>query len=237
VSDAKPKDHKKKRFKKRYWLLIDLAIAAVILVLMLYRPSRYGVPVVTPGKLEQGEIHPYLTHDLLPQLHNGAQSGEPFDLVVLQKPINEAIAQCEWPIESDGVRLYPPVVSFEPRRIALMAGVDMKGVELVVTAVVEPELDARDLLNLRVAKVKVGAMNITPLARFIAKRMYKQHLELWPIDTEDLRTKIAGSLLNDEPFEPVFDIRDFFEDGRQKLRVEKVTIEQGKVTIRLAPAS
>jgi hypothetical protein len=80
-------------------------------------------------------------------------------------------------------------------------------------------------------------MNITPLARFIAGRMYEQRLELLTIDTEDLRTRIAASLLNDEAFEPVFDIRDFFEDGRQKLRVEKVTIEHGKITIRLAPAS
>jgi len=113
----------------------------------------------------------------------------------------------------------------------------MKGVDLVITVVGEPRLNEEGLLNLHVAKVKIGAMNITPLARMIAKRMYAQRLATVPIDTEDLGAKIAGSLLNDEPFEPVFDIADIFENEKKKLRIEKITIQQEKLILRLVPAS
>ena len=227
------KKRKKRKFKKRYWLLIDLAIAIVIFALLLHKPGRYKPPEYTDDKL----VSPYLTNILGPAIHNGAQREEPFDLVVTQKGINEIIAWSKWPKESEGVRFSAPVVFFVPDRIELMGTANMKGADLVVTIVVEPRLNEEGLLNLHVAKLKIGAMNITPLARMIAKRMYAQRLATVPIDTEDLGAKIAGSLLNDEPFEPVFDIADIFESENKKLRIEKITIMQEKLILRLVPAS
>lgn len=229
------KKRKKRKFKKRYWLLIDLAIAIVIFALLLHKPGRYKPPDIAVGNRRQ--VSPYLTHELLPQLHNGAQREEPFDLVVTQKGINEIIAWSKWPKEAEGVRFSAPVVFFAPDSIELMGTANMKGVDLIITVVAEPGLDEEGLLNLHVAKVKIGAMNITPLARMIAKRMYAQRLATVPIDTEDLGAKIAGSLLNDEPFEPVFDIAEIFESENKKLRVEKITIMQEKLILRLVPAS
>lgn len=227
------KKRKKRKFKKRYWLLIDLAIAIVIFALLLHKPGRYKPPEYTDDKL----VSPYLTNVLGPAIHNGAQREEPFDLVVTQKGINEIIAWSKWPKESEGVRFSAPVVFFVPDRIELMGTANMKGVDLVVTIVAKPRLDKEGLLNLHVAKVKIGAMNITPLARMIAKRMYAQRLATMTIDTEDLGAKIAGSLLNDEPFEPVFDIADIFENENKKLRIEKITITREKLILRLVPAS
>ena len=74
-------------------------------------------------------------------------------------------------------------------------------------------------------------MNITPVARLIAKRMYAQRLATTYIDTEDTQAKIAASLLNDEPFEPVFEVED------KKVRVKKITIKQEKLILHLTPAS
>lgn len=227
------KKRKKRKFKKRYWLLIDLAIAIVIFALLLHKPGRYKPPEYTDNKL----VSPYLTNILGPAIHNGAQREEPFDLVVTQKGINEIIAWSEWPKESEDIRFSVPVVFFVPDRIELMGTVNMKGVDLVVTVVAEPGLNEEGLLNLHVAKVKIGAMNITPLARMMAKRMYAQRLATVPIDTEDLGAKIAGSLLNDEPFEPVFDIADIFESESKKLLIEKITIQEEKLILRLVPAS
>ncbi len=227
------KKRKKRKFKKRYWLLIDLAIAIVIFALLLHKPGRYKPPEYTDDKL----VSPYLTNILGPAIHNGAQREEPFDLVVTQKGINEIIAWSKWPKESEGVRFSAPVVFFAPESIELMGTANMKGADLVVTVVAKPRLDKEGLLNLHVAKVKIGAMNITPLARMIAKRMYAQRLATVPIDTEDLGAKIAGSLLNDEPFEPVFDIADIFESENKKLRIEKITIQEEKLILRLVPAS
>ncbi len=112
-----------------------------------------------------------------------------------------------------------------------MGTVNIKGVEFVVTIVAEPKIDERGLLNLWVTKVKVGAMNITLLARVMAKTMYQKQLATAPLNTQDWRAKIAGSLLNDEPFEPVFKVED------KKVRVKKITITQEKLTIHLTPAS
>ena len=227
------KKRKKRKFKKRYWLLIDLAIAIVIFALLLHKPARYKPPEYTDDKL----VSPYLTNILGPAIHNGAQRDEPFELVVTQKGINEIITWSKWPKESEGVRFSAPVVFFVPERIELMGTANMKGVDLVISIVAEPRLNEEGLLDLHVAKVKIGAMNITPLARMIAKRMYAQRLATVPIDTEDLGAKIAGSLLNDEPFEPVFDIADIFENENKELRIEKITIQQEKLILRLAPAS
>jgi hypothetical protein len=80
-------------------------------------------------------------------------------------------------------------------------------------------------------------MNITPIARLMAKRMYTERLATVHVDTENLRAKIAASLLNDEPFEPVINVRDIFEDVDKKVRIEKITITQKKLTIRLVPVS
>ena len=230
-TEADSKTRKKRKFEKRYWLLIDLAAASIILALLLCRPSRYNPPGEATDDGKQGKVCPYLTHELLPQLYNGIQQEEPFELVVTQKGINEIIAWSKWPKESEGVRFSSPEVLFVPDGIVLMGTAVIGGVELVITIVAEPALDEDGLLNLRVAKIKIGALNVTPIARMVAKRMYAQRLETTYIDTEDLRAKIAASLLNNEAFEPVFEIED------KKVRVKKIIITEGKLTARLAPAS
>jgi hypothetical protein len=219
------KARKKRKFKKLYWLLLALAAASIPLVLLLYKPTHYDPPDFAHSK----EVSPYLTHELSPQFYNGAQRGEPFDLVVLQKGINDIVARSKWPREFDGVSFSTPAVLFVPDSIVLMAAVNIKGVEFVVTIVAEPKIDDHGLLNLRVTKVKVGAMNITILARVMARRIYQQRLATTPLNAQDLRAKIAGSLLNDEPFEPVFKVED------KKVRVQRVTIKQEKLILRLAP--
>jgi hypothetical protein len=50
------------------------------------------------------------------------------------------------------------------------------------------------------------------------------------IDSDAWETKIAGSLLSGEPFEPVFKIDD------RKLRIEQITVQNQKLTARLIPA-
>ena len=236
-TDTKLKVRKKRKFKKRYWLLLDLALAIIILALLFYKPARYKPLDIAPAGNNQDQISPYLSNVLLPQLHNGAQRQEPFDLVVIQKGINEAIARLQWPKESNGVLLSAPKVFFVPENIVLMGTASIKGAELVVTVVAKPSLDEEGLLHLQVEKVKIGAMNITLIARLMAKRMYAERVDSVPVDLNDLRAKIAASLLIDEPFEPIFNIKDIFDDVDKKVRVEKITMAQKKLILRLVPAS
>jgi len=235
--DTKLKTRKKRKFKKRYWLLLDLALAIIILALLFYKPARYKPLDIAPAGNNQDQISPYLSNVLLPQLHNDAQRQEPFDLVVIQKGINETIARLQWPKESNGVLLSAPTVFFVPENIVLMGTANIKGAELVITVVAKPSLDEEGLLHLRVEKVKIGAMNITLIDRLMAKRMYTERLATVHVDTGNLRARIAASLLIDEPFEPIFNIRDIFDDVDKKVRIEKITITQKKLTIRLVPVS
>jgi hypothetical protein len=231
--DLKRRKKRKRKIDRRKkaicWLLVDVAVAAVVLALLLYKPSHYRV--VGPGgtRYEDGRVHPYLSHELLPDFYNGAQCGKPFDLVVIEAKMNEAIAG--WSEQSEDVSLSAPLVVFLPGRIVLMATANIRGARLVVSAVLEPKIDEQGLLNLAVAKLKVGAMRITFLAKIMAKRMYQHQLATVRVDTEDARTKIAASLLNSEPFEPIFKGED------KKVRLEEIIITKGKLTLRFVPAS
>jgi uncharacterized protein YpmS len=132
---------------------------------------------------------------------------------------------------SEGIMLYGPLVLFEPGSVVLMGTANLKSVEFVVTIVLEPKIDEQGLLNLQVAKMKVGAMNITPLAKMVAKKMYAERLDTMRVDTDTFQARIAASLLNDEPFEPVFKVDNI------KVRIETITIHEEKLTAHLIPAS
>ena len=220
---------KARRNKLIRWLLVDLAVAAIVFALLLYRPGRYKP--ISPDNYEKGEVSPYLTNNLSPAIYNGTQRAEPFDVVITQEGLNDIISRANWPMESEGVLLYAPAALFVPGRLVLMGTADAKGVEFVVTIELEPKIDEEGLLNLQVTKVKVGAMNITPLAKIMAKKMYAQRITASGVDTKALETKIVGSLLNDEPFDPVFSIDE------RKVRIEKITIEKEKLLAHLVPAS
>jgi hypothetical protein len=227
-----PKFRKRTRPKKLlWWLCVDLVVAVVVLALLLHKPGRYDPADLDSVGLEHGQVSPYLTHELSPQFYNGTQRGEPFELVITQKGINEIVAGWGWPKMSEGIMLYAPAVVFVPGSVVLMGTANIKGVELVVTIVLKPSIDEHGLSNLQVAEVKVGAMNITPLAKMMARKMYAERLATMSVDTRALYARITASLLNDEPFDPVFEVDD------RKVRVEDITVHREKLTARLVPAS
>lgn len=215
----------KRTRRKLCWLLFHLAAIAILLSLLLYTPGRYN-PMEHADTKSQSK---YLTHELAPGFYNGTQKGQPFDLPVTQQGINDIIAHSGWPRQYGETSFCEPAVLFEPTGIVLMGTVDMRGVGFVVTIVINPYLDDKGLLNLRVGKVKVGAMNVTFPAKIIAKKMYEQRVQAGPVDVEDIRTQIAASLLADEPFEPVFKAEDKY------VRLERITLEKEMLTLRLVP--
>ena len=221
---------KKAGFKKVCWFLVGLvAVVAFFILLLLHKPNYYNPPETAPANNDQSEVSPYLTHVLSPQLYNGAQRREPFDLVVVQEGINDIIAGGEWPKETDGIRFLMPGVFFVPDNIILMGTVVAGGAELVVTIVGRPVLDDEGLLNLKVTKVRVGVVNVTFLAKVIAERIYKKQPGRSENNAQSLEAKIAGSLLSNEPFEPVFEIDD------KKVRIKKIAVEQKKLTVSFVP--
>jgi hypothetical protein len=226
-----PQTRRKQRYKKLIrWLLVDLAVAATIFALLLYKPSRYDPLKAGLADHRPGQVSPYLTR-LSSEYYNGAQRRQPFELVVTEKGINQAITGSDWPMESGGIWFASPAVLFVPDSIILMGTANLKGAEFVITIMIEPEVNDQGQLNLQVAKVKIGAMNITPLAKMMAKKMYAERLATVPVDTEDWRAQIAASLLNEEAFEPIFPAED------KNVRLEKITVRKGELILRLVPAS
>jgi len=223
---------KKKKSKYRkllYWLLVDVLVAVVVIALLLHKPARYH-PVVRSADSDSNRVHPYIHRDLASTLYNGAQSQHPFDMEVLDASLNEAIAQAKWPQESGGITFSAPEILFQPGRIVLMGTADIEGAELVITIELEPRFSDEGLLSIGVETVKIGAMNITPLAKMIARQKYQEYLETVPTDTTDIRAQLAAALLNEESFEPVFEVEDKW------IRLKTISIVPGKLAVHFVPA-
>ena len=226
------KIHRESRRRKVViWLLVDLAVAVIVFLLLIYRPGSYNPLDYDSLGYEQGQVSPYLTHVLSPQFYNNSQLDKPFDLVVTQDGINEIVAGLGWPKFSNGVMLYSPAVLFVPGSVIIMATANAKGMELIITIELEPKIDEQKLLNLHVTKVKVGAVNITPLAKMVGKKMYAERFAAMPVDTEALQTKIVSSLLNEQPFDPVLEVEN------NKVRIKEITIQKGKLIAHFVPSS
>ena len=147
-----------------------------------------------------------------------------------EEGINRAIGSQRWSEPAQDAEIRAPSVAFSPESVLLMGMVLLKGASFVVTIGIEPKIDAQGLLALHVTTVKVGALNLTLLARPVAKRMYAQRLATVPVDTEDIRSQIAGALLDNKAFDPVFSVRD------RQVRVKSLTPQKGQIVVRFAPA-
>jgi hypothetical protein len=221
------KRKKSRRRKLLIWLAVDLAVAAVVIGLLVYRPSRYR-PVVPPPNPDGETVHPYLQRDLGSTFYNEAQKRRTFEMVVLDGKLNEAISNQRW--MSEGVMLVAPQVFFVPGRVILMGTADVEGAKFIVSIELAPQINEQGLLDLPVEKIKVGAMNVTPLARMMARKMYQEQVQTNAVDVKNIGTKIAASLLNGEPFDPVVEVDDAW------VRLRSLTITDGKLTALFAPA-
>jgi hypothetical protein len=218
---------KKRRRRLIIWFAVDIAIAVIFFTLLLYTPGRYN----PPKPADNNEVSQYLTHELLADLYNNAQYDEPFELVIEQAGINDAIARANWPVEFDEVLFETPQVFFVSDAIIVMEPVEIKGLEFVITARVSPLLDEQGLLYLKVDTMKVGAMNLTPIARIMGQKMYEHHMAMADINTRDLRARIAAALFAKTPFRPVLQI------GRRKVQIERIDIENSRLTVGFSPVS
>ncbi|MHC4131107.1 MAG: hypothetical protein ACYSSP_07945 [Planctomycetota bacterium] len=221
----------KKFLKRAIWPGISLILSIIIILLLLYKPAGYIPADKASAQSGDNQLSQNITNRLLPEFYNGIQQPEPFEMTINEKEINEIIAHAKWPKYSEGFIFYAPKASLSPGKVGFMCTILQFGldVELVVTVQTEPLLDDKGLLNINVTEIKVGAVNITPLASFLARRMYKEQKPDY-ISPEDWRGKIAGSIFENAGFEPVFKIK-----GRW-VRLEELDIEEGYLRVRLSSA-
>ncbi len=228
------KKGRKTKFRKWYLFLAVPPLMVILFALVLYKPAHYR-PVAIG---ESNEVSLYLTNELLPEFYNGLEREEPFELIITEEGINDIIARHKWPKEAGEIQFSVPQVLFEPDRIVLMGMVASGGLELIMTVEGGAFIDVNGLMNLRLKKVKAGAVNITPFAKMVAKQAYENRLaparcfapkQRGAVDAEDFRARIAEALIEERPFEPVFE----FED--KKARVAGIWMKPGKIVVRIVP--
>jgi hypothetical protein len=227
---AKPKTCKKAKFKKIYF--VPAGIAAIfffLVILLLHKPIGYNPTKRTVEPQNQGKVSRYLTHQLLPNLYNGVQRGEPFELTIIQDGINDEIGSAKWPKDAAGIIFNVPQVVFGQGKIVLMGTLSSGGVDLVVSSQIEPAIDPNGMMSLSLTKITVGAVNVTPFAKALLSNLYTNYLQSKERNTDSSEAKVIFSLLEDTAFEPEFEL-----EGR-KVRIEKITVEQGILAMRLVP--
>jgi hypothetical protein len=208
---------------------VVVAVIIVCLAMLTHRPRQYQpLPRTTSD-----EVNPYLTHYLAPQVNNNIQIDKPFEVIVPQKELNEIIADegslgWSWPVKLNGVTFDRPIVIFAPKRVMLMGIVDYAGFPIVVTVIADPALDNRGLLSLNLRKVKAGIINITPLAKVIAGKVFAHQINKH--DTELWLRSLCDALLANKPFEPVFPTYE-----NKDILLTGAEIEQQQLTLRFRP--
>jgi hypothetical protein len=232
IEQQKRKDQQKTQPRKHYALKLTLLIVAglivaltIIVLLLLHKPSGYE----PPQTIEDRQVSKYLTHVISQDLYNGAQLGEPFDLVITEEGISDIVARSGWPKQVGEASFSTPEVKFNPGIILLRGMVNLDTVELFVVIEGTGYIDGQGLLHLDVTKVKIGAVSVTTIAKLVAGALYNNEATRRQLEEDDWRAKIMTALLLDTPFEPVFEIEE------SKVRIDNVKIESGKVTIHFVP--
>ena len=218
---------KSKSGKKRWLLLIDAAVSLIIVLLLIillrHSPSDYA-----PEPAFEKQVSPYLTHHILPEFYNGMQKRSPFELVIEQKGLNEAIASLGWPkIYGNGLIISTPVVYLAPQNLRLMAMVNMNSVEMVVTVEIAPRFEENGQLSLEVEKVKMGALGVTYIAKKLAKKMYNEQEQ--SIEPDNIASLALAAILADKPFDPVFAVE------KERAKVDRVILEKEAARIHIVP--
>jgi len=155
----------------------------------------------------------------------------PVKVVDNNQGLNDAIARSPQPIRLHNITLSDAQVIFTPDQIILMATARAQPVDFVITAELNPIIDQHGLLNIHVNRVALGAIKITGLAKWIAASAYSNWLSSTGTDPNNLAARVCQSLLNDEPFEPVFEV------SGKRLQVEQMQLAREMVKLRLIPVS
>ena len=216
---------KKKKSRLVYWLVADLVFGLAFVSLLLYKPSGYQ-PIATSMDPNQ-PVHRYLTH-LSSELYNGMQTREPFVIDLLEGGINESILQARWPMESEGITFEAPRVSMTPEGVTVVGMASYEGIDLAIRLEGVPTLTQKGRLNLHVAAVRIGALNVTLLARMVARKMVQAKFAWFTNEPQDTRTQITRSFLEDRPFDPLFAWED------RQVRLTHLVLAQGRVQLTLA---
>ncbi len=182
-----------------------IALAAVcvvflfILMLLKNQPASFKQPQVITDDI----VSPYLTHKVMTVLYEMLQKKGQSELVLTEAGLQDIISRESWPKPCGPFELHCPQIVLRKNRITLMARAKAV-VETIVTVVIEPRNIESDRMVLHLDTVRLGSLPITAIAKSIARKELKKEFERQQIEPSDWQAKLAASLLDDQPIEPVF---------------------------------
>ena len=222
------KDSEKKnkfRIKLFLWIVLPLVMIFLAVFLLVHKPADYKPLRIT----DQNQISLYLTHNVMPTIYNNSQLDKPFEVVITEEGLNDIIARWRQPINFNNIIFSGLQAILTQKQIILMAAAQTRFASPILAARITPSINSSGRLNIHVDSVSIGAVGVKTIAIAAGNKAYTDWLEFTGTDPNDIAAQVCRSLLNDEPFDPVFKV------GDKSLRVGKIQLEKKKITILLLP--
>lgn len=232
-TQKKTETRRKSHILRNLCIVIGLMLLSVgVLFLMLtHRPSVYQ----PTAPHDDGRVSPYLTHKLAPDMYNNIQIDKPFRVIVEQDGLNDIIVNdtslgWEWPVQLDGVTISAPYIAFLADEIFFMGTVNLGKLPLVITIKLAPKLDEQGMLQANLTSVKVGAVNITKLAKTVISKVIAAQLEgIEKCDFNAWLFELNDAILENKPMKPVFPVYEKY------IRLTDSEIQNRKLTLVFEP--
>jgi len=218
---------KKTKVKAYFWIAIPLVLVLLAFVLVTHRPKNYAPLRIA----DQDQISVYLTHQLMPTIYNNSQLDAPFEVVITEEGLNDIIARWRQPVKFNNITFTDPQAILTQKQIVFMATARTRFANPVLTIRITPVIDYFGQLNIHVDSVSLGAAGVTTLAKSTGNKAFADWLSFTGTEPNNIAAQVCRSLLNDEPFEPVFKV------GDKSLRICKIKLEKKKITALLLPLS
>ncbi|MGD0571892.1 MAG: hypothetical protein ABSB11_02590 [Sedimentisphaerales bacterium] len=216
---------KNRKFKAYFWLALPLVLVLLAFVLVTHRPKYYAPLRIA----DQSQISVYLSNYLMPTVYNNSQLDDPFEVVITEEGLNDIIARWRQPVKFNSITFTDPQAIFTQNQIIFMATAKTRFANPILTIRITPAINSFSQLNIHVDGVSLGAAGITTLTKSIGNKAFTDWLAFTGTEPNDIVAQVCRSLLNDEPFDPVFKI------GDKSLRICKIKLEKKKITALLLP--
>lgn len=204
-------------------VVVTAAVIVLVLGLMLMHKPEGSSP---PASVTDGQLSPYLTNVLSPEIYNGIQRQKPFSVTITQQGVNDIILHGKWPAMVNGVSFFAPRVYITEKGIVAMGMVG----EAAYTVVAVPCMK-KGMMSIPIKTVKIGAINVTPIVKSFIRKGYERYKKEHSVDSGDIRQTIMSSLIDGKAFEPVFDIQG------KRVRISKISSNSKEFTLYFEPES
>ena len=218
---------KKTKAKAYFWLALPIVLVLLAFVLVTYRPENYAPLRIA----DQNQISTYLSNYLMPTIYNNSQLDTPFDVAITEEGLNDIIARWRQPVKFNNITFSDPQAILTQKQIILMATARTRYANPVLTIRMTPAINLFGQLNIHIDSVSLGAAGITTLTKSMGNKAFTDWLAFTGTEPNNIAAQVCRSLLNDEPFEPVFKV------GDKSLRICKIKLEKKKITALLLPLS